>query len=407
MTASPTHARHPLRTHLGRTAIGLWVVLLGVTCVRPLFQPVKGTLYPTYATAGEEFAAGRRLYDVPHPHTDNFRYAPVVAAGFVPFTLLTPGVGGLVWRVLGAGLFLTGLSAWAGRVCPGVRREWVFLFALPLSLGSLFNGQANVPVAGLLLWAAVLAADGRWAAGAVLVAGAALFKGYPLAFGLLVCLAAPLRFGLPLAGAVLAGLALPYLAQSADYVTDQYRYWAENLGRDDRTGFPLYAGHQDVHMLLRVVGVDVPRDPYRLVQAATGAAAAAVMGWQLWRGVPRREVVLNALTLGLCWMTTFGPVVEGSTFILLAPVMARELADRAGRPAWARLAAAAGGGLFLVAVSVFAFPHAIHRPVVAAGILPVAALLVSAAAVGRVLATCPAAAPVVAGVDERPARRAA
>ena len=403
MTLPP---RHPLRTHLGRVAVGLWLVLLGVTCARPLAQPDKGTVYPIFLHAGEDFGAGRRLYDALHPGTDVYRYAPAVAAGFVPLTHLPPGVGGLVWRVFGAALFLTGLAAWAGRVCPGVRREWVFLLALPLSLGSLYNGQANPHVAGLLLWAAVRAADGRWAAGAVLVAAAALFKGYPLAVGLLVCLAAPLRFGLPLAGAVLAGVSVPYLFQSADYVTDQYRYWAETLARDDRTGFPLYAGHQDVHMLLRVVGVDVARDPYRLVQAATGAAAAAVVGWQLWRGVPRPTVVLNALTLGLCWMTTFGPVVEGSTFILLAPVMARELADRAGRPGWARLAAAAGGTLFVVAVAIFAFPHAIHRPVVAAGILPVAALLVSAAAVGRVIVTPVPSRAVVVG-EAAPARRAA
>lgn len=407
MTAPPAH---PLHTHLGRTAVGLWLVLLGVTCVRPLFQPTAGTVYPIYATAGAEFAAGRRLYDVPHPHTsDGFRYAPAVAAGLVPFAGLPPGVGGLAWRAVGAVVFLTGLAAWARRVCPGVRREGVFLLALPLSLGSLYNGQANPHVLGLLLWAAVLAADGRWGWAAVPVAGAVLFKGYPLAVGLLVCLAAPARFGVPLVLALFAGLALPYLAQSPDYVTDQYRYWWENLSpsRNDRSGFPLFAGYQDLHMLLRVAGAQVPAGPYRLVQLAAGAAAAGLIGWQVRRGLARPELVFNALTLGLCWMTLFGPSTESSTYILMAPVLARELADRRGRPAWARASAGVGAGLLVAAVAVFALPHAIHRPVIAAGVQPLGALLLTASAVGRVVAARPAAEAVRAADSTTPLRRAA
>jgi hypothetical protein len=392
------------RTQSGRVALGAWVVLLAVVCIRPLVKPVSGTIYPTFAHAGEEFAAGRRLYDAPFPHTDNFRYSPLVAAGFVPFSLLPLGVGGLVWRVLGATIYLTGLAAWARRACPGLPLPGVFLLALPLSLGSLFNGQANALVLGLILWGGVRAAERRWSSAAVLLAGAALFKGYPLALGLLLALLAPRRFGLPLFAAIAAGLALPFALQSPDYVADQYRYWLANLSRDDRTAMPLWQGYQDFHLLLRVVGVSVPMESYRFVQAVVGAAAAAVVGWQLWKGIDRREVVLNALALGLCWMTLFGPSTESSTFILMAPLMARELLDRAGRPRWAKAAAIGGGVLFLLSVLVFAFPHHVHRPVIALGVQPIAALLLSTAAVGRVLVTRPAVALAAApGVPLRSA----
>lgn len=395
------------RTHLARTVFAAWAVLLAVVCIKPLLKPTSGTVYVTYATAGREFVEGRRLYDVMHPFTDNYRYSPLVAAGFAPFSLLPLGVGGMLWRAASAAVFLTGLAAFARRVCPGVPLPAVFLFALPLSFGSLYNGQANTLVVGSMLWATVLATRDRWAAAAVLVAGASLFKGYPIALGGLFVLAAPRRFGLPLAVAILAGLALPFAVQSTDYVSDQYRFWAANLSRDDRTEFPLHAGLQDVHMLLRVVGVNMPLGPYRLVGAGVGLMAAAVVGWQSWKGIDSRQVVANALTLGLCWMATFGPAVESSSFILLAPVLSRELADRANRPRWARAAAFAGGGLFLLSVGIFAFPHAVHRPVIAMGIQPIAALLLSAAAVGRVLATRAIPPALPTPMSEVPLRQAA
>lgn len=396
----------PIRWSWTRAALVAWAVLLAVVCVRPLFKPTSGTVFVTYATAGREFAEGRRLYDVPHPFTDVFRYSPVVAAGFAPFTLLPLGVGGAVWRLLGAAVFLTGLAAWGRRACPTVPLPLLFLGALPLSLGSLQNGQANPHILGLMLWAAVLAHGGRWAGAASLIAAAALFKGYPVALGLLLAVLAPLRVGLPLAGVIAAGLVLPYAFQSAEYVTAQYRYWAETVGRDDRTNFPLYGGLQDAHMLLRVVGMQLTLAEYRPVQVATGAIVGLVVLWQLRRGVDRPRVALDAFTLGVCWMATFGPVVESSTFILLAPVMARELLE-AGRPRWAKAAALAGAGLFLLSVGVFAFPHHVHRPVIALGVQPLAALLLSAAAVGRVLSHRPAPPIVAAEPTPEPAPRRA
>jgi hypothetical protein len=366
--------------HGMRIAIGLWLILLGVTCIQPLFRPASNTVFPIYAFAGSDFAAAKPLYDRSHPGTDIFRYSPLVAAFFEPFSQLPLGVAGSLWRILGAALFLTGLAAWARRACPDVSMPILFIVALPLSVGSLNNGQANVHMLGLMLWGTVLATRGSWAWAAVFLAAAALFKGYPIALGLLLALVAPLRFGLPLAVAIAAGCALPYLLQDDSYVSSQYRQWYESVAGDDRSAFPLHLGYQDAHMLLRVLGFHMDLVEYRLVQVAAGAAAAGVIASQLWKGVRREHVALNALTLGLCWMTTFG-----TGFILLAPVMARELLDRTGRPRWAAPFAWLGGGLFFTSVVLFAFPHEVHRPAISLGLLPVAALMVSTAAVARVL----------------------
>lgn len=390
-----------------RIAIGLWVVLLGVTCIRPLFKPTSSTVFPIYAFAGSDFASGDPLYARNHPGTDIFRYSPLVAAFFQPFSLLPLGVGGAVWRLIGGAIFLTGLAAWAKRACPQVPLALLFLLALPLSIGSLSNGQANVHMLGLMLWGTVLATGQRWGWAGVIIAVAALFKGYPIALGMLFALAAPIRHGVPLAFAIAAGFALPFLLQSPEYISAQYHQWFAAVSGDDRTAFPLYLGYQDVHMLLRVIGVSLTLDEFRLFQVGTGAAVAGIVAGQLWRGVPRDQAALNAFTLALCWMTTFGPGIEASTFILIAPVAAREILDRANAPRWARPFAIAGGVLFLSSVILFAFPHQIHRPLISTGILPAAALLVSFAALSRVLtARVPAAAAAILG-KPAPALRAA
>jgi hypothetical protein len=370
-----------------RLAVGLWAVLLGVTCIRPLFKPTSSTVFPIYAYAGEDFAAGKPLYSTMHAGADVYRYSPLVAAFFEPFTLLPLGVAGSLWRVIGAALFLTGLAAWARKLCPDVPLAGIFLFALPLSIGSLSNGQANVHILGMMLWATVLASRDWWAWAAVFIAAGALFKGYPIALGLLLALAAPIRHGLALGVALAVGVGLPFLLQDSSYVAAQYKEWLVFVEGDHRLTFPLFAGYQDFHMLLRVFGLSIGMTEYRMLQVGTGAALAGVIAGQLWKGVPRDRVAMNAGSLGLAWMATFGPCVESSTFILIAPVAAREMLDRVGRPRWAGLCAWIGGLMFLGVVILFAFPHPIHRPVIALGVQPIAALLIALAVLGRILAT--------------------
>ena len=391
--------------HWARLAIGLWAILAAVVCIKPLFAPTSGTVYITYATAGEEFEAGRRLYNVSHPDTDNFRYPPPIAAGFAPLSHLPSGIGGSLWRLAGIAIFLTGLAAWARRVQPSISLPLGFLLALPLSIGSLNNGQANTHVAGLMLWGCALASRGRWALAAVLVAGAAIFKGYPIALAGLLVLLAPLRFGLPLLLGLAAGFVLPYAFQSADYVTAQYRFLFENLQGDDRTSRPLYAGYQDFHMLLRVVGLYVPRGEYRFVEAATGLVAAGFV-LRLRRRMPGPQIALHSFSLGACWMCLFSPAIEASTFILLTPVVAVE-ALAAPRPAWSKWAAYSGLILLFAAVVLFAFPHAVHRPIIALGILPMGAALVTMGAVARLATAAPIEPARLSAPEETPLRRAA
>jgi len=375
-----------------RTAVCVWVIFLAVVCIKTIAKPLSANIYPTFASAGSDFAAGQKLYDadhpVDHPYTDNFRYSPIVAAGFWPFSLMSWGVGGAIWRLLCAAVFLSGLWAFARRIGPSLALPGFFLLAVPLCFYSFHNGQVNPIVIGWLLWATVWAYDGKWNAAAVALAAAILMKVYPISLAGLFVLLAPVRLAVPLLLALVAGVVLPYAFQPAEYVTSQYQYWFANLQSDDRTQFPLWGGYQDFHMLLRVVGIEIPRQKYFAVQGAMGLLAAAVVFRQIRLGIDRRTITINAFTLGSCWMILFG-TVETATFTLLAPVFARELLDAKGRPRWALPVALAGAGFFLVGLIALTLPHAIHRPIIALGVQPLGALLVSIAAVGRVLACRP------------------
>jgi hypothetical protein len=251
------------------------------------------------------------------------------------------------------------------------------------------NGQANPIIIGWMLWATVCAYDGKWTLAALVLAPAVLMKVFPVALAGLLAMLAPVRFSVPLLIALAVGVVLPYAFQPAEYINAQYGFWFDNLSSDDRTNFALYAGYQDVHMLLRVVGINMPKEQYQIVQAVTGLLAAAVIFYQIRRGVDRPTIAINAFTLGICWMILFGASVETATFTLMAPVMAREILDSKGRPRWALPVALAGAGFFVVSLIALTMPHHIHRPVIAFGVQPMGALLVGIAAVGRVLACRP------------------
>ena len=181
-----------------RTAVLVWVIVLGVVCVRAAVQPHKRTLYTTWEQAGADWEVGRDLYrDTWNPDQDQFRYSPLVAALLVPFNHLPIRIGGVVWRLLNAGR-LAGRIPLVVRTAPISRtprqQGILFLLVVPLSLSSLNNGQPNPLIIGLLLAALAAAERDRWSLAAGFIALATALKIYPLAIGLLLAAAYPRRF---------------------------------------------------------------------------------------------------------------------------------------------------------------------------------------------------------------------
>src|SRR5205807_1857488 len=134
--------------------------------------------------------------------------------------------------------------------------------------------------------------------------------GYPIALGLLLCLVEPRRFTPRLAACLMAGAALPYLCQRPDYVTSQYAEFFHHLVGDDRTQFAIDAGYRDLHMLLRVAGINLSLQAYRLLEIMLGLACAAIVLGGVRRGWNNRTAAAACLSLSVCWMTLAGPATE-------------------------------------------------------------------------------------------------
>jgi hypothetical protein len=347
------------------TLAAVWA-LVGLGCaVRSYFSLRTHNVYFNYHEAGLAWRAGADPYALPRdaqgkalPHMAGFRYSPLVATLFVPFSLVSENVAGMVWRWLSLAALL-GAFAWCGvavfQVSPSQGSQpWrvgvLWLALLPLSLPSINNGQANVAMVACVLAASAAVVGQRWNLAAWFMAGAVLLKLYPLAFALLLVVAFPRqlswRFGL----AMLAGLALPFLLQSPDYVLSTYQNWWDLLLVDNRHDIPPLVANKDCNCLLRFFGLELSQRAYFLVQAGTGALVALLGLWGQRRGWDRRQVVAALLCMGCAWMVAFGPATETSTYIVLAPVLAWSMVDacQIGRPLWSRAALGGVVSLFLL-----------------------------------------------------------
>jgi hypothetical protein len=313
----------------------VWLVLCGICCVRAFLFPTSHTVYHNYANAGRCWLQGQDAYDIERdvkgavvPHMSGYRYAPLVSVLMVPFSVLPDSLGGVLWRLLNYGCFFTAFACFMRQVLPGgdsfgERAQAILWFLLiPLSLGSINNGQANVLLVGLLLGAATAVVQERWNLAAGLLAGACVLKIYPLALALLFMMVYPRQLGWRFALALGFGVAVPFAFQRPGYVLEQYENWYHLLAVDDRRQFPLTQGYRDFYLLTRYLGASLQPMAYLTVQLVAAAIAAGVCLVGRLRHWPKRHLVNVAFTLGCCWMVVFGPSTESSTFILIAPPLA-------------------------------------------------------------------------------------
>ena len=179
-----------------RIALGLWVALcVGVTGRLILSKSNKNSVVPIYLRASQDWIDGRDPYRVVI-ESDSFRYPPVVAAWFAPWTLLPPLIAEIGWRALGVGLTLAGLRRFRRDFLPGLSPSRVGVYyslAALLALPSVNNGQANPHVLGLMLLSGSFALRGRSSFSSLALAMATALKIYPAALAMLFALALPWR----------------------------------------------------------------------------------------------------------------------------------------------------------------------------------------------------------------------
>jgi hypothetical protein len=311
----------------------------------------------------------------------------------VPFGLLSDRVGEIAWRLLNAGAYLGALTWWSGVVLPVTlsrsQRAALFLLVVPLSVGSLHNGQSNALVMACLLAGVAAVASQRWNLAAACVTLAAWWKLYPVAVGLLLTAAYPRRFAGRWTLMMALGCGLPFLAQRPTYVATQFRDWAAVLQSDDRHDWALDEAYRDLRLVCRVWLRPLSPKTYRAVQVATGAIIAAVCLARRRTLASQGRFLTLLLSLACCWMTVFGFATESCTYLLLAPALAWAVLESWVQPTrwqW-RALLLASYGLFLATQLVIAIGGGRHwsnwGPQPVAGLMLFGCLMAAAGGCGQ------------------------
>ncbi len=316
----------------------VWVGLCLAVAISAYITPTAHTVFDIYAIASQAWWAGDDMFIRQQETHELYRYSPAFAVLVSPFAALPPGCGNALWKLANAGIFLGGLWVWCRRGLPGpLTRDQiaaVFLFAVPAASGSLYIGQANLMMTGLVLLGLTAVAEERWWWAAGYLAAATLFKVFPLALAMVVAVLFWRTFPLRFLVALGIGLAIPFAAQWPEYVCDQTLRWFQHVTASVELNRERL---RSLEKMLELSGAPVKPKQFLLLGVVAGAEVLAATLLARWQGVERREVLLRLLAWFLAWVVLFSPSTENATYGILAPVMAWALVDAFGQPGtWLR-----------------------------------------------------------------------
>ena len=300
-------------------AWAVWTIALIVLVARPLLLSQRGTSFDTYNIAGSHWLHGESMYT----QWMGFVYSPLIAAFFAPFALLPTPIANILWRLINAAALLGGLAALLrSKVFASIepqRNGIAYLFMVPLALGNIDISQANPLVAGLIMLAIAAVYTERWNWAAFCMTIATLFKIYPLAVALLICIISPRRFAWRFFIALFLLSLLPFLFQNWSYVSQQYHAWIATRIADNRRNWPVEKLPLDlwfvVHWLLHL---PISQKAFTLIQFGSAAAIATFCAYSVWTRWSPNRVLIGLFCLSAVWMTLCGPATESYTYMLLA-----------------------------------------------------------------------------------------
>lgn len=295
----------------------LWGIFALVVCGIVAVQPDRRTVTPEYREASNEWwNSGLEIYT----GKSGFLYLPQAAIFYTPFELLPARVGEPLWRLVMLGS-LAGALWWGAKRLGGDNRGMLFLFAsllvLPASLASARNGQVNMPLAALYLFAALAIAGRHWWWAAACLAVSLGLKPISLAPMLLAGAVFP-RLIWPLGVCTAALLALPFAHPDPAYVAGQYR---EFLWCLSESGRPTKHNWCDLAGMLRTFGWQPGQD---FLWGVRVVAALGALGLAL-RAVRRADPLrasLTVLLIGAIYLMLFNPRTETNSYVIPAAFIA-------------------------------------------------------------------------------------
>lgn len=316
---------------LARAAFVIWAILIVAVTIRVAVSPPnRNSVVPIYRAAAERWQLSQSLY-ARHPSLDFYRYPPSFTAAYCIVAAIPEPVSGIAWRWMGIALFLIGLKRFSDQAVPG-QYPRMALLTFPFMVQSFNNGQANVPIIGLILLGTAAAMRHQFVRSALWIAFAAGIKMYPLACGLLIGLVAPNRFRIALLLLSAAVLLMPFLVHDPSYVRTCFEeLWSYSQKDNRHHTYSIEEAPRDWTILTKVwLGVLPSKSTIQIVSALAGVSMAGLVLLVRRRHTPENMLAI-ILALGGLWMTLFGPMTEGLTYCLFAPGAAWIVATTRGR----------------------------------------------------------------------------
>lgn len=308
-----------------RLAWVIWLVVAAVISTKVCINIVrfpdkdKNSVTGNYRDAAALYWAGEPMYG----DTDDkngFLYFPQSAILYSPFTLGPKPVGEVAWRLVAIGVFATGLWRASRLVRPADVLPVFFIgtaLSLPIVWGNAQNGQANLPMAGLMLHVAVDLVARHWNRATLSLVLLVALK--PLAVVPLLLVGALYR---QMWWRLLAGLftlaLVPFLKGDAAYAIEQYRLCILKMRA---AAAPEDGRWQDVTGILLALKWQVPDLAMTAIRAAAalGTLGVAWVARQRW-GEPLGS--LGVLALATVYICLFNPRTEGMTWVLtIVPIL--------------------------------------------------------------------------------------
>lgn len=310
-------APEPIETLYVRLAWLAWTLFVGTTIALAVWGGSGRTVTPVYHHASTAWWAGVPIYS---EGWGGFLYLPLGAVLFAPFAALGPVWGDLLWRALSAALLTGAMARLTWHLAPRYGRVAAptALLLVALAAGATIgNGQAQVPMIGAILAAAVCVVERRWTgAAAFLVLAVAAKPVAVVAFLLFGALYRPLPLRL-LAGLLLA-VAATFLHPDPSYVLGQ---WQGAVGKLAVAAVPTEMQWPDIGGLLHALGLHPGDRALFLVRAAVAPLTLLAAALVLARRTPADGAFL-VLGLAMAYLMLFNPRSEPASYVALAAVVA-------------------------------------------------------------------------------------
>ena len=303
---------------LSRIAIGFWTLFIIIVVVKCIISPRAHSMYYFYANTGRIWWFGSTGLD---PGIG--LYGPFFAQLMGPFCALSDELGGALWYVFTFGFFLFGLYKFLNSVLPELNnktRSVLFLLVPWCGIASFYNGQANIIIAGCLLWAVVAIRAKHWLLGGFALAASACIKVYPIVMAIVLIGLYPKKLLHKFLFATVILLCLPFVFHKPDFVLQQYADWVDLLTSDKRY---THVGWKfvDFRMFLARCSIVISPQNYIPVQVITGLLIFVCMYIYRRAWDCGRRTLLFAYVLTSIWLVLFGPSTEEATFLLAGPAV--------------------------------------------------------------------------------------